>query len=134
MEDNDSDESSSDAPKEGGPKDPEQAGTGKFYKAQTPNVKKMVKMFERFCNLTDHDANMIVMYFGIYSEARLAEFLHDHWKDTFTQSQKRHPNQEGTERAMVLSPLSKTSYDAPHGPVDTGTVSHGQSVSSQSRT
>jgi hypothetical protein len=45
-----------------------------------------------------------VDYFGVYSEGRLAEFLHDHWKDTFTQWQKRHPNRDGTERAMVLSP------------------------------
>jgi hypothetical protein len=106
MEDNDSNESSSDsdAPNEGDPEDPEQVGTGKFYKAQTPNGKKMVKMFKRFCDLTDHDANAIVMYFGIYSKACLAEFLHDHWKDTFTQWQERHPNQDGIEWAMVLSP------------------------------
>ena len=52
----------------------------------------MVKMFRRFCDLTDQDANAIVMYFGIYSEAHLAEFLNDHWKDTFTQWQKCYPN------------------------------------------
>ena len=64
----------------------------------------MVKMFRRFCNLTDCDANAIVMYFNVYSKAHLAEFLHDHWKDTFTQWQKHHPNRDGTERVMVLSP------------------------------
>ena len=67
------------------PEDPENAGTGKFYKAQTPNGKAMVKRFKRFCDLTDCDASAIVVYFGVYSEGRLAEFLHDHWKDTFTQ-------------------------------------------------
>jgi hypothetical protein len=135
-EGNDSDESSSDldAPDEDDPEDPEQAGMGKFYKAQTPNGKNMVKMFKTFCDHTDRDANTIVMYFGIYSKASLAEFLHDHWKVTFTQWQKRHPNQDSTERAMVLSPLSKTANDVPHGPVDTGAMSHGLPSSSLSRT
>ena len=68
------------------------AGTGKFYKAQTRNGKAMVKMFRRFYDLTDHNASTIVVYFGVYSKGRLAEFLHDHWKDTFTQWQKCHPN------------------------------------------
>jgi hypothetical protein len=104
MEDKDSNESSLDVSDKGDPEDPKQAGMGKFYKAQTPNWIKMVKMFKRFCDLTDCDADMIVVYFGIYSEARLADFLHDHWKDTFTQWQKRHPNQDGTEQLMVLSP------------------------------
>jgi hypothetical protein len=86
---------------------PRMWGLAKIYKAQTPNGKAMVKMFRRFCDLTDRDASAIVVYFGVYSESRLAEFLHDHWKDTFTQWQKRHPNQDGTERAMVLSPLQQ---------------------------
>jgi hypothetical protein len=58
----------------------------------TPNGKIMDKMFKRCCDLTDHDTNAIVVYFGIYSEACITEFLHDHWNDTFTQWQKRHPN------------------------------------------
>jgi hypothetical protein len=136
MEDPDSKESESepDVTDDGKPEDPENAGNGKFYRAQTPNGKKMVKMFRRFCDLTDRDANVIVMYFGVYSKARLAEFLHDHWKDTFTQWQKRHPNRDGTEWAMVLSPPSRTTYVVPHGPVNIGAVSHGQSASSQPRT
>jgi len=76
------------------PEDPER-GTGKFYKAQTPNGKEMVKMFKKLCDLNDRDVNVIVVYFGIYSEGRLAEFLHK-WKDTFIQWQKHHPNQDGT--------------------------------------
>jgi len=84
--------------------DPENAGTGKFYMAQTPNGKAMVKMFKRFCDPPDQDASAIVVYFGVYSEGCLAEFLHDHWKDNFTQWQKHHPNRDGTERAMVFSP------------------------------
>ena len=87
MEDPDSNESnrSLSVSDEGDPEDPKQAGTGKFYNAQTPSGKQMVKMFKRLCDLTDRDANAIVLYFGIYSKAGLAEFLHDHWKDTFTQ-------------------------------------------------
>ena len=64
----------------------------------------MAKMFRRFCDLPKHDANAIVVYFGVYSVARLAAFQQDHWKDTFAQWQKRHPNRDGTERAMVLPP------------------------------
>ena len=86
------------------PEDPERAGTGKYYKPQTPNGKAMAKMFHRFCDLAKRDANAIVVYFGVYSVARLAAFQEDHWKDTFTQWQKRHPNRDGTERAIVLPP------------------------------
>ena len=74
------------------PDDPERVGTSKYYKPQTPNGKTMVKMFHHFCDLAQRDANAIVIYFGIYSVARLATFQEDHWKDTFTQWQKRHPN------------------------------------------
>jgi hypothetical protein len=86
MEDPDSNEShrSLDASDEGKHKDPKWAGMGEFYTAQTPNGRQLVKMFRRFGGLTEHDANVIVVYFGIYSKALFAEFLHDHWKDTFT--------------------------------------------------
>ena len=84
--------------------DPDNAGTGKFYRPQTPRGKNMAKMFRHFCDLPKRDANAIVVYFGVYSVARLAAFQQDHWKDTFAQWQKRHPNQDGTERAMVLPP------------------------------
>ena len=84
--------------------DPENAGTLKYYTPQTPNGKIMAKMFRRFCDLPMKDANAIVVYFGVCTVKRLAAFKQDHWKDTFTQWQKRHPNRDGTERAMVLSP------------------------------
>lgn len=84
--------------------DPDNAGKGKFYKPQTPRGKAMAKMFRRFCDLPKRDANAIVVYFGVYSAVRLAAFHQDHWKDTFTQWQKRHPNRDGSERAMVLPP------------------------------
>ena len=77
---------------EGQPKDPDNMGTGKVYKPQTPRGKGMAKMFRRFCNLAKRDANTIVVDFGVYSVAGLAVFQHDHWKDTFAQWQKRHPN------------------------------------------
>ena len=66
-------------------------GIGKFYKAQTPNGKEMVKIFKMFCDLTNRDANTIGVYLDIYSEGCLAD-LHKHWKDTFIQWQKCHPN------------------------------------------
>ena len=84
--------------------DPEDAGTLKYYTPQTPNGKIMAKMFRRFCDLPKKDANAIVVYFGVCTVKRLAAFQQDHWKDTFIQWQKRHPNRDGTERAMVLSP------------------------------
>ena len=49
MEDNDSKESESepDATDDGKLEDPENTGNGNFYKAQTQNGKKMVKMFRK---------------------------------------------------------------------------------------
>jgi hypothetical protein len=64
----------------------------------------MAKMFRRFCDLPAKDAGAIVVYFGVSNVERLAAFKQDHWKDTFAQWQKRHPNRDGSERAMVLSP------------------------------
>jgi hypothetical protein len=61
-------------------------------------------MFHQFCDLPKKDVNAIVIYFGVYTVKRLAAFQQDHWKDTFVQVQKRHPNRDGTERAMVLLP------------------------------
>ena len=106
--DEEKEESSSDSEMDeddkGEPEDPDNAGTGKFYSPQTSRGKNMAKMFRRFCDLPKRDANAIVVYFGVYSAARLAAFQQDHWKDTFAQWQKRHPNRDGTERAMVLPP------------------------------
>jgi hypothetical protein len=84
-------------------KDPENTGTGKYYVPQTPKGKEMVKMFRRFCDLPAKDAGAIVVYFGVYNVEQLAAFKQDHWKDTFAQWQKWHPNRDGTGRAMVLS-------------------------------
>ena len=86
------------------PEDLDNAGMGKFYKPQTPHGKAMVTMFRRFCDPAERDLNAIVVYFGMYSVARLSAFHQDHWKDTFAQWQKRHPNRDCTERAMVLPP------------------------------
>jgi hypothetical protein len=65
---------------------------GQFYKPQTLHGKAMAKMFRHFCDLTKHDANAFVVYFGIYSVAYLRAFHQDHRKDTFAQWQKRHQN------------------------------------------
>ena len=69
---------------------------------RTEGGKAMAKMLWKFCRLTKADANAIIVYFRVYSENRLAEFQEAHWKDTFTQWQKRHTCPDGTERAMVL--------------------------------
>jgi len=71
---------------------------------QTPNGKAMAKMFRLFCNLAEQDANAIVVYYDVYSVACLAAFHQDHWKDTFSQWQKHHLNQDHSERAMILPP------------------------------
>jgi hypothetical protein len=84
--------------------DPENVGTGKYYEPQTPNGKAMAKMFRRFCDLPAKDANAIVVYFGVYSVERLTAFQQDHWKDTFTKWKKWHPNRDGLEQVMILSP------------------------------
>jgi hypothetical protein len=84
--------------------DPDNAGMAKFYKPQTPRGQAMAKMFRHFCDLRKQDANTIGVYFGVYSVTRLAAFQEDHWKDTFAQWQKRHPNRDSTEQAMVLTP------------------------------
>ena len=90
MDNDDSNEpsGSSNVPDTGKPEDPEPAGIGKLYKAQTPTRKEMVNTFGRFCDLTHRDTNAIVMYFGVYSKTHLAEFLHEHWKDILIQWQK----------------------------------------------
>ena len=79
------------------PEDPDNVGMGKFYKPQTPHGKAMARMLCCFCNLAEQDANAIVVYFSIYSVAHLAAFHQHHWKDTFAQWQKRHPNRDNTE-------------------------------------
>ncbi len=102
-EDEDDDSEMEDADKDP-VEDPENAGTGKYYVPQTPKGKEMAKMFRRFCDLPAKDAGAIVVYFGVSNVERLAAFKQDHWKDTFSQWQKRHPNRDGSERVMVLSP------------------------------
>lgn len=91
QDDNDDDEeeegSSSDSKmgeaEDNQPEDNDNAGTGKFYKPQTPHGKEMTKMFCHFCDLAEQDVNAIVVYFGVYSFAHLATFQQDHRKDTF---------------------------------------------------
>jgi hypothetical protein len=88
-------------------KDPENAGTHKYYKPQTPNGKIMAKMFCQFCDLPMKEANAIVVYFGVCTIKHLAAFKQDHWKENFVQWQKRHPNRDGMYQVMDLSPLQQ---------------------------
>ena len=84
--------------------DPSTGQHGKEYRPKTDTGKAMAKMFVRFCQLSRANARAIVVFFGVSSSNKLADFLEEHWKDTFAQWQKRHPCPDGTERAMVLSP------------------------------
>ena len=59
-------------------------------------------MLINFCNLLQHDANAIVMYNGVSGQKKLGNFQSEHWKDTFAQWQKHHPNCESTKQVMVL--------------------------------
>lgn len=84
-------------PEEEEPEDPSEGQAGWTYKAKTEGGKAMAKMLRKFCQLTKANANAIVVYFSIYGENRLAKFQESHWKDTFTQWQKRHTCPDGRE-------------------------------------
>ena len=84
--------------------DPTVGHAGKEYTPRTTKGREMAQMFRDFCGLPRSHANAIVVYFGVYTMDILAEFREEHWKDTFTNWQKRHPCPDGTERAMVLNP------------------------------
>ena len=62
----------------------------------------MAEIFVHFCNLLQRNANAIVVYFGVLSKKKCANFQHDHLTDTFTQWQKHHPSRNGTEGVLVL--------------------------------
>jgi hypothetical protein len=84
--------------------DPVTGQQGKEYRPKMESGKVMAKMFVRFCQLSRANARAIVVYYGVSSPSRKVDFLESHWKDTFTQWQKRHPYPNRMERAMVLSP------------------------------
>lgn len=94
-------------PEEEEPEDLSEGQAGRTYKARTEGGKAMAKMLKNFCRLTEADAHAIIVFFGMYCEKRLAKFQESHWKDTFAQWQKQHMCPDGTERAMVLSPLQQ---------------------------
>ena len=89
-------------PKEEEQEDLSDGQAGKTYMPRTEGGKAMAKMQRKFCPLTKADTNAIVVYFGVYSENRLAEFQEAHWKDTFTQWQKRHTCPDSTKWVMAL--------------------------------
>jgi hypothetical protein len=76
----------------------------KYYTPASPSGKRMARMFRNFCMLNEHDAHALVVYFQIWNETILAEFRQEHWKDTFSQWMSKHPNKDGSERKMIISP------------------------------
>ena len=77
-------------PNEEEPEDLSNRQAGKTYRARPEGGKAMTKMLRRFCQLMKAEAHVIVVYFVVYGENRLAKFQESHWKDTFAQWQKWH--------------------------------------------
>ena len=78
--------------------------TRKEYTPKTKKAKEMARMLISFCRLSKSSANTIVVYFGVSTMDKLADFHKEHWKDTFVQWQKCHTCPNGSEQALVLSP------------------------------
>lgn len=101
-------ESDSDNMEEDNEEDPEEDPSSgqwaKEYRPKTDSGKAMENMFIHFCQLSCTNARTIVVYFGISSSNKLDDFQEAHWKDTFTQWQKRHPCHNGADRERVLLP------------------------------
>ena len=91
-------------PKESGEEDPVSGQTGKEYVSKTKEGKEMARMLVSFCHLSKSSANTIVVYFGVSTMDKLADFREEHWKDTFVQWQKCHTCPDGLEQVLVLSP------------------------------
>ncbi len=100
-EDNKDEEDSKESKEE----DPVSGQTGKEYVPKTKKGKEIARMFMNFCRLSKSSANTIVVYFGVSTMDKLADFPEEHWKDTFVQWQKHHICPNGLERALVLSLL-----------------------------
>jgi len=98
-------------------KDPEQEGPGNYYSPKTRNGKAMAKMPVHLNHLLQHDANTIMVYFGIV-QSEEADRLPARTLDNgiFTQWQKHHPNCASTAQAMVLHCLNKIALSMQPGP------------------
>jgi len=77
--DNDSDGDDDADDMEEDPEDPSDRQAGRTYMPRTEGGKAMAKMLRKFCRLTKADKMAFVIYFGVYSENRLAEFQEAHW-------------------------------------------------------
>ena len=64
----------------------------------------MVRIFTSFCCLSKSSANTIVVYFGVSTMNKLANFHEDHGRDTFVHWQKCHTCPSSLEQVLVLSP------------------------------
>ena len=56
------------------PGDPEQEGPGKYYLPKTRDGKAVAKILLHIFNLLQCDANAIVMYYGVSSKKKMANF------------------------------------------------------------
>ena len=65
--------------------------------------KEMARMCVNFCHLSKSSANTIVVYFGVSTMDKLADFCEEYWKDTFIHWQKCHTCLNELEWALVLS-------------------------------
>ena len=70
-------------PIESGEDDPVSSHTGKEYVPKTKKGKEIARMLVSFCRLSKSIANTIVVYFGVSTMDKLADFHEEHWKDTF---------------------------------------------------
>ena len=73
--------------------------TKKEYTPKTKKGKAMARMLVSFCCLSKSSAKTIVVYFGMSTMDKLADFHEDHWKDTFVQWQKCYTCSDGSEQA-----------------------------------
>ena len=83
---------------------PSSGQQGKEYRPKTDSDKAMAMMFVHSCKLSCANTRAIIIYFGISSSNKLADFQEAHWKDTLTQWQKWYQCPNGMERVMVLLP------------------------------
>lgn len=100
----DEDNNNDNNPEEFRDKCPMDSQTGKDYTPKTTKGKEMANMLVSFCHLSKSSTNSIMVYVGVSTMDKLAEFCAEHWKDTFIQWQKCHTCPDGTESAIVLSP------------------------------
>ena len=75
-------------PAESEDEDPLEGQNGRDYVPRTAKGQQMAQMLIDFCGLSKSNANTIVVYFGVSTMDKLANFHEEHWQNTFVQWQK----------------------------------------------